>query len=169
MSGPQADNLKVNVPYDDLRQWMAESDKLGELKRANGYNWQEQIGMAAELLQHRDDAPVALFDEIPGAPKGHRVLTNFFGKTRQNMTLGFPPHLNKVELSEAFLKHFQTIIKKPMLRPSGDQRSSETSLFSKRVSAHASPPSPRTAYRFQRPERFERNAIVRPSGDHAGF
>ena len=48
----EADNLKVNVPYDDLRQWMAEADKLGELKRANGYTWQEQIGMAAELLQH---------------------------------------------------------------------------------------------------------------------
>jgi UbiD family decarboxylase len=114
MSRPTADNLKVNVPYDDLRQWMAEADKLGELKRANGYDWQEQIGMAAELLQHRDDAPVALFDEIPGVPKGHRVLTNFFGKTRQNMTLGFPAHLNKVELSEAFLKHFQTIVEKPI-------------------------------------------------------
>ncbi len=31
MSKPQTDNLKVNVPYDDLRQWMAEADKLGEL------------------------------------------------------------------------------------------------------------------------------------------
>ena len=85
MSNPATDNLKANVSYDDLRQWMAEADKLGELKLANGYTWQEQIGMAAELLQHRDDAPVALFDDIPGAPKGYRVLTNFFGKTRQNI------------------------------------------------------------------------------------
>jgi 4-hydroxy-3-polyprenylbenzoate decarboxylase len=113
MSKPET-NLKVQVPYDDLRQWMAEADKLGEVRHATGYNWQTEIGMAAELLQHKDDAPVALFDEIPGAPKGFRVMTNFFGAQRQNMTLGFPPHLNKVELSEAFLKHFQDIINKPI-------------------------------------------------------
>ena len=46
------DNRKSRVRYDDLREWIAEADKLGELVRANGYSWQEDIGMAAELLQH---------------------------------------------------------------------------------------------------------------------
>ena len=40
-------DLKFQVPYDDLRQWISEAEKLGELRKAEGYNWQEQIGMAA--------------------------------------------------------------------------------------------------------------------------
>ena len=55
-----------------------------------------------------------LFDDIPGYPKGFRVLTNFFGGRRQNMTLGFSPDLNKIELSEAFLADFQKISDKPL-------------------------------------------------------
>src|SRR5450756_2945228 len=90
------DNRQARVVYDDLREWIVEADKLGELVRANGYSWQEDIGMAAELLQHDAKAPVALFDDIPGYPKGFRVLTNFFGGRRQNMTLGFAPDLNKI-------------------------------------------------------------------------
>ena len=107
-------NRQARVAYDDLREWIVEADKLGELVRANGYSWQEDIGMAAELLQHDAKAPVALFDKIPGYPKGFRVLTNFFGSRRQNMTLGFSPDLNKIELSEAFLGDFQKISDKPL-------------------------------------------------------
>ena len=107
-------NYQVNVPFDDLRQWIAEADKLGELRTAEGYTWEEEIGMATELLQHDDNAPVALFDKIPGAPEGWRVLTNFFAGKRRNMTLGFPTDLDKVALSEAFLGHFREIAKTPM-------------------------------------------------------
>ncbi len=46
------EKIKANVVYDDLREWIAEADKLGELRVGEGYNWEEQIGMAAELLQH---------------------------------------------------------------------------------------------------------------------
>jgi UbiD family decarboxylase len=106
-------NLKARVAYDDLRQWIAEADKLGEVVRGSGYSWQDDIGMAAELLQHDPKGPVALFDDIPGYPKGFRVLTNFFGGRRQNMTLGQPVDLNKIELSEAFLADFQKLTPMP--------------------------------------------------------
>src|SRR3974390_2612042 len=105
---------KARVQYDDLREWIMEADKLGELVRANGYSWQEDIGMAAELLQHDAKAPVALFDKIPGYPKGLRLLTNFFGSRRQKVQLGFSPDLNKIELSEAFLGDLQKISDKPL-------------------------------------------------------
>jgi 4-hydroxy-3-polyprenylbenzoate decarboxylase len=107
-------NRSARVAYDDLREWIAEADRLGELIHADGYSWQEEIGMAAELLQHNAQAPAALFDNIPGYPKGFRVLTNFFGARRQNMTLGFSPDLNKIELSESFLRDFQHISDKPL-------------------------------------------------------
>jgi 4-hydroxy-3-polyprenylbenzoate decarboxylase len=107
-------NRGARVPYNDLRDWIAEAEQLGELVRANVYSWQEDIGMAAELLQHDARAPAALFDDISGYPRGFRVLTNFFGGRRQNMTLGFSPELNKIELSEAFLRDFQLIVEKPL-------------------------------------------------------
>ena len=37
-----------------------------------------------------------------GCPKGFRVLLNMFAGVRRNMTLGFPDHLTKWELSDAF-------------------------------------------------------------------
>jgi UbiD family decarboxylase len=98
--------MRAKYLYDDLRGWMEEAKKLGELREVEGLSWQEEIGVATELLNRTDPAPVAVFDKIPGYPKGHRVLVNFFGGKRMNMTLGFPTHLSKVELSNAFLGDF---------------------------------------------------------------
>ncbi len=114
MDGSQIGNLRHHVAYDDLREYIEEVDRLGELRRIDGASWEEDIGLATELLQHSEAAPCALFDQIPGYPKGHRVFTNFFGGQRQNITLGFPPHLNKFELSQAFNKAFKEIIQKPI-------------------------------------------------------
>lgn len=93
--------------YDDLRSWIDQARKLGEVRDVREANWQEEIGMAAELLQHTDPAPAAIFDKIPGYPPGFRVLVNFFGGKRMNMTLGFPTELSRVELSDAFLKDYR--------------------------------------------------------------
>jgi 4-hydroxy-3-polyprenylbenzoate decarboxylase len=93
--------------YNDLRSWIDQARKLGEVRDLEGATWQEEIGMATELLEHSDPAPVAIFDKIPGYHAGYRVLTNFFGGKRKNMTLGFPTELSRVELSEEFLKAFQ--------------------------------------------------------------
>jgi 4-hydroxy-3-polyprenylbenzoate decarboxylase len=92
------------ILYEDLREWIAEADKLGEVQVVRGASWQEEIGMAADLVMHSDAAPCVIFDDVPGCEKGHRVLVNFFGGRRKNMTLGFPPHYTRLELSQAFLE-----------------------------------------------------------------
>ena len=114
MEGSQPSNLKHDVTYTDLREYIEKVDHLGELRRIDGASWEEDIGLATELLQHSETAPCALFDEIPGYPKGYRVFTNFFGGQRQNITLGFPAHLNKFELSTAFNNAFKEIIQNPV-------------------------------------------------------
>ena len=114
MDGSQAKNLTHNIVYEDLRDYIEEVDKLGELRRIDGASCDEDIGLATELLQHSETAPCALFDEIPGYPKGYRLFTNFFGGRRQNITLGFPPNLNKFELSQAFNASFKEIIQNPL-------------------------------------------------------
>ncbi len=47
MDESRSHNIKLDVPYDDLREWIAQADKLGEPRVAEGYDWEEQIGMAA--------------------------------------------------------------------------------------------------------------------------
>jgi UbiD family decarboxylase len=99
------DNDGMRVPYEDLRGWIREAERLGEVRYVKGASWERDIGMATEFVLHAANSPCVIFDEIPGYPKGHRVLINFFSGRRMNLTLGFPTELNKVQLSEAFLKH----------------------------------------------------------------
>ena len=96
--------VECQVPYEDLREWIAEAEKLGEVEVVKGASWQKEIGMAADLMMHSDASPCVIFDEVPGCEKGHRILVNFFGGKRKNMTLGFSPNLSRLELSQAFLE-----------------------------------------------------------------
>ena len=91
--------------FDDLRGWLVEAEKLGEVEHISGASWEREIGMASELVLRDGQAPCVVFDEIPGYPKGFRVLTNFFGGKRMNMTMGFPTNLNKLELTDAHFEH----------------------------------------------------------------
>ena len=95
-------NIAQRLPYEDLREWIAEAERLGELRRVKGASWQEEIGMASELVSHADAGPALLFEDVPGIRPGFRVLSNLFAGKRRNMTLGFPPELDKVELSAAY-------------------------------------------------------------------
>jgi UbiD family decarboxylase len=92
--------------YSDLREWIREAERLGELRTVLGASWQEEIGLAADVVIPADDGPAVLFDEVPGCPKGHRLLINVFAGKRRNMTLGFSDELTKQELSQAYYDHY---------------------------------------------------------------
>ena len=59
----------------DLRTWLGEVDKLGELKHVRGADWNLELGAISELNVKKDVPPALLFDEIEGYAKGFRVLT----------------------------------------------------------------------------------------------
>ena len=99
-------NRKHHLAYEDLRQWLAEAERIGELRTVRGASWQHDIGMAAALVSHVEDSPAIVFDDVPGCPKGFRVLTNLFAGRRKTMTLGFAEDLDKIGLSEAFAEVF---------------------------------------------------------------
>ncbi len=96
--------IKFAVFYNDLRDWIKEAENLGELKLVEGASWEQDIGMATEMLHHTEPSPAVIFDKIPGVQAGFRVLTNAIGGKRINMTLGFSPTLSKTEVSDAFLQ-----------------------------------------------------------------
>ena len=49
---------------------------------------------------------------MPGTIEGSRLVVNFFGGKRKNMTLGFPTDFSKVELSEAFRTNYMADLKR---------------------------------------------------------
>jgi UbiD family decarboxylase len=104
-------NINPRIPYEDLRQWIEEARKLGEIREVKGLNWQEEIGQASEVILHDEKAPCLIFEDVPGTLPGSRVLVNFFAGKRQNMTLGFPSDLNKIELSEEYRKAYMAQLK----------------------------------------------------------
>src|SRR5205823_14724810 len=68
---------KQTAEARDLRSWMAEIEKLGELKRIDGADWDVEIGAVTEMGHHRGEKSHALlFDNIKDYPKGYRVLSN---------------------------------------------------------------------------------------------
>jgi 4-hydroxy-3-polyprenylbenzoate decarboxylase len=95
-------NIRPVFAYSDLREWLAEAEKLGEVTKVKGFNKEQEIGEASELVMHDENAPCVVYDEVPGHQKGYRILVNFFGGKRKNMTLGFPTDLSKIELAEAY-------------------------------------------------------------------
>jgi UbiD family decarboxylase len=59
----------------DLRAWLDQARALGELTEVCGADWNLELGAISELNVKKDAAPALLFDEIPGYPKGYRVVT----------------------------------------------------------------------------------------------
>ena len=59
----------------DLRAWLAEAERLGELRQVRGADWNLELGAISELNVKKELPPALLFDEIAGYPPGFRVLT----------------------------------------------------------------------------------------------
>ncbi len=114
MNDTAGGNIRHRLGYGNLRDWLEQVDRMGELLNVDGATWQEEIGAFTDILQHDDTAPAVMFDDIPDYPKGFRVLCNSFGGRRQNTILGFPTELDKVALSEAFLGEYRDLVDNPI-------------------------------------------------------
>jgi UbiD family decarboxylase len=77
------------TPWQDPRDWLERVRAAGELRDVRGASWESDIGELTALLDTEEGSPAVLFDEIPGYPKGRRVLVNSNGTPeRQAITLG---------------------------------------------------------------------------------
>ncbi|HZN31531.1 MAG TPA: hypothetical protein VFB88_19415, partial [Xanthobacteraceae bacterium] len=72
--GSARSNVAPRLPYEDLRQWLDEARRLGEVKEVSGLNWQQDIGLLSGVAMHDDSAPCFVFDNVPGTIAGSRVL-----------------------------------------------------------------------------------------------
>ena len=71
------------MAYLDLRSWLAEAERLGELKRLEGLDWNLEIGTLGELLRQDLNAPAVLVDRVKDHDKGFRILLNAQGTLKR--------------------------------------------------------------------------------------
>src|ERR1700746_3701233 len=82
----EGSNVGAHIAYDDLREWLAHAERLGGGRHLKGASWKENIGLVAEAILRAEHGPCVVFDEVPGSPKGFRLLLNMFAGVRRNMT-----------------------------------------------------------------------------------
>ena len=86
--------------FNDLRDFLSEAERLGEVKPVRGADWNIEIGAITELQVSRPDQPMLLFDEIKDYPPGYRVVTNFMNTSKLfALTHGLP--LQRDEIMQA--------------------------------------------------------------------
>jgi len=89
----------------DLRGWMEDVDKMGELLRIENADWDLEIGCITEL-NRRKESPALLFDNIKDYPAGYRLLCSFVNApSRVALTLGLPITHSEWELSQVVRQH----------------------------------------------------------------
>jgi UbiD family decarboxylase len=104
------------VPLKDLREFISKIDDLGMLRRIVGAQAQHEIGAITELAAGMTPAPALLFDDIPGFPKGFRVLSNVVTTPqRAALALGIDPGLSPVAaLKASMMKRHALVPMKPV-------------------------------------------------------
>lgn len=86
----------------DLREWLAEVEKMEELKVLEGANWDLEMGCLSEI-NNGPKAPAMLFDKIKDYQPGYRVLcTPLRSNSRIALTFGLPLNLSDKEMIAAF-------------------------------------------------------------------
>src|SRR5882762_8042212 len=105
---PRAATRASNAPKQDLRAWLAQMEAAGEVTHISGAEREREIGGIVDIYQRKIGNPLVLFDDIPGYPKGHRVLANLLTSIRRiNMTMGNPADGTEIELVPHWRKYMK--------------------------------------------------------------
>src|SRR5207245_11366305 len=106
--------IEDNMPNKDLRDWIEGVKAAGELKMIKGAEPKEEIGGIVDIYQRRMGNPAVMFDEVPGFPKGHRVLANILTSTpRVSIALGLPPQSTQMEQIQWWRSYFRNAQSQP--------------------------------------------------------
>ena len=92
----------------DLRAWLEALRAAGEVQEINGAEREAEIGGIVDLYMRKMGNPAVLFDDIPGYPRGHRILANILTSVRRiNLTLGMPIDGSAIELVSYWRKYMK--------------------------------------------------------------
>ena len=103
--------------YRNLREFIAEVEKLGALRHVAGADPRHELGGITEVAAGLPECPALLFDTIKGYPAGFRVFTNATTTPqRAALALGIDPMLRPLDALKAWMGKRQTLkTHKPVL------------------------------------------------------
>ena len=94
--------------FEDLREYIDEVDRLQELKKIEGVDWELELGGITELMAEQE-GPALLFDRIKDYPKGYCVASNLFGNLRRTaLALGLPLDIKPIDIIKGWRDKMKT-------------------------------------------------------------
>ena len=95
----------------DLRTWLSEVQKLGQLMTVENVHWDLELSTLTEIINERSKTrPAILFDRIKEYPQGHRVAANLVSSTeRLALTLGMDSGLSDMEFIQAWRRQVKKV------------------------------------------------------------
>src|SRR5215469_7218968 len=92
----------------DLRAWIDQLRAAGELQDIKGAEREREIGGIVDIYQSRIGNKAVLFDDIPGYPRGHRILANILTSIpRINLTIGLPVDARPTDLVQFWRRYMR--------------------------------------------------------------
>ena len=89
--------------HQDFREFVADVDRIGELRTVEGADPYLEIGAITEVAAGSPSCPMLLFDRIEGYPPGYRVLSNLLHTTKRlALAVGLPIELQGVPFLRAW-------------------------------------------------------------------
>jgi len=97
--GPRFPAETGGDPALDLRCFIERARDAGELETIDGAHWDLEIGALTEIYAELESTPALLFDNVPGYPRGHRILSNILkSPLRESLAIGMPAELRGIAL-----------------------------------------------------------------------
>ena len=108
-SKPQRFNA-YNHPHEDLREFIKRAEEAGEILRIKGADWKLEMGTLAEIVAHaRPEPPAILFEDVPGYPKGMRLISGATNSSKRlAITLGLPVPDGPLDVVRAYRDRMKT-------------------------------------------------------------
>jgi UbiD family decarboxylase len=95
----------------DLRTWLNEVDKLGQLMTVENVHWDLELSTLTEIINERSKPrPALLFDRIKDYPQGYRVAANLVSSVgRLALTLGMKAGMSDMDFVQAWRQQVKKI------------------------------------------------------------
>ena len=106
---PQRFNA-YNAPHEDLREFIKRAEEAGEIIRIKGADPHLEMGTLGEIVNHaRQEAPAILFEDVPGYPKGMRLISGATNSSKRlAITMGLPVPSCPLDVVRSYRERMQT-------------------------------------------------------------
>ncbi|HYA28228.1 MAG TPA: hypothetical protein VEI95_05375, partial [Acidobacteriota bacterium] len=99
----------MNPANHDLRAFLAEVEKIGELRRIEGIPWDKEIGGLVEMILERSaNPPAMLFEKVPGSRQDMQILCSQIDTLpRLAIAMGTDPRLGLTDFIQAWRRNIR--------------------------------------------------------------